>query len=226
LLLILPWNFYFILAQKSNRVSDLVVDLSEENFNSDNTPQPRESILLKAMSDIMVLLESNSSGVSNIPSETIKDVPLLVPIDELSQEAFFTTDYASTGQFPQPYPVTTPIEDYSLSSSSTQTILSPEARLILSEQMRKHVQLLTQMHLITAQQSDLKSVTEGCHCMLQNLVPYKHRLEIANLDEAFDLINRWETVVTKSLPEELRKYQRPVVNFRYDCMSLEVLSEI
>jgi hypothetical protein len=62
--------------------------------------------------------------------------------------------------------------------------------------------------------------------MLQNLVPYKHRLEIANLDEAFDLINRWETVVTKSLPEELRKYQRPVVNFRYDCMSLEVLSEI
>ncbi|XP_046651648.1 uncharacterized protein LOC124342632 isoform X3 [Daphnia pulicaria] len=61
--------------------------------------------------------------------------------------------------------------------------------------------------------SDLKPVTEGCHSMLQELVPLKQRMEIANLDEALDLVKRWETVVTKASSEELRKYQRQVVNY-------------
>lgn len=170
------------------------------------------------MSVIKVLLEPNSIGVSNIPTESIEDVPLLVPIDESFQKASFPTDYDSIEMFLQPCPSTTPIEDYYL-QSSTQIVLSPEAQIMLSEQMRKHVQLLTQMHLITAQQSDLKLVTESCHCMLQNLVPLKQRLEIVNLDEALDLITHWEAIVTKASPEELRKYQRPVVNCGYVYMA-------
>jgi hypothetical protein len=46
----------------------------------------------------------------------------------------------------------------SLQSSTVE--LSPEATLLLNEQLRKYVQLLTQMHLITAQQPGLESVTE------------------------------------------------------------------
>jgi hypothetical protein len=168
------------------------------------------------MSDITVLLEPNYPEANEIPNKVrIEDLPPLVPIYESFQEASFPTDYAPVEIFFQPYPANIPIEDNFLQSSA-EVVLSPEAQIMFSEQMRKHVQLLTQMYLITAQQSDLKSVTEGCHSMLQDLVPLKQRMEIANLDEALDLVKRWETVVTKASSEELRKYQRKVVHCGYD----------
>jgi hypothetical protein len=89
---------------------------------------------------------------------------------------------------------------------------SPDETILLNEQLRKHVQLLTQMHLITANQSGLENVTEECRFMLQELVPLKQRVDIANLDEAIDLVNHWETVVTKVPPEVLVKFQRTIVN--------------
>ncbi|XP_046451509.1 uncharacterized protein LOC124199645 isoform X2 [Daphnia pulex] len=204
--------------QETNRISDLNDNLfSETNNNSISSatiPQPSPCSFSKAMSDTTVLLEPNHSEANEIPNGVrIQDVPPLVPIYESFQEASFPTDYAPVEIFYQPYPANIPIEDNSLESSITQVVLSPEAQIMLSEQMRKHVQLLTQMHLITAQQSDLKPVTEGCHSMLQELVPLKERMEIANLDEALDLVKRWETVVTKASSEELRKYQRQVVNY-------------
>lgn len=207
-------------SQETNRISDLNDNLfSETNNNSISSatiPQPSPCSFFKAMSDTTVLLEPNHPEANEIPNGVrIQDVPPLVPIYESFQEASFPTDYAPVEIFYQPYPANIPIEDNSL-ESSTQVVLSPEAQIMLSEQMRKHVQLLTQMHLITAQQSDLKPVTEGCHSMLQELVPLKQRMEIANLDEALDLVKRWETVVTKASSEELRKYQRQVVNYGYD----------
>jgi hypothetical protein len=99
-----------------------------------------------------------------------------------------------------------------VSSLQSYTVeLSPEATLLLNEQLRKHVQLLAQMHLITEQQPGLESVTEECRFMLQDLVPLKQQVDIANLDEAIDLVNHWETVVTKAPPEELKRFQRTVV---------------
>jgi hypothetical protein len=65
------------------------------------------------------------------------------------------------------------------------------------------------MHLFTAQQSALTSVTEECQKMLQDLIPFKQRMGIANLDEALDLVTHWENVVSKSEPEEFCRYQRP-----------------
>jgi hypothetical protein len=97
------------------------------------------------------------------------------------------------------------------SLQSPSIVLSPEATLLLNEQLRKHVQLLTQMHLITAQQPGLENVTEECRFMLQDLVPLKQRVDIANLDEAIYLVNHWETVVTKVPHEELTKFQRTVI---------------
>ncbi len=56
---------------------------------------------------------------------------------------------------------------------------SPDETILLNEQLRKHVQLLTIMHLITAQQSGLEEVTGKCKLMLQELVPLKQRVDIA-----------------------------------------------
>jgi hypothetical protein len=165
------------------------------------------------MSGIMVLLEPNSPGVTKIPNEIAEYDPPLVSIVESLQDVSFPTEYVLDEIFSQPCAALNSIEGNSLQSSNQGT-LSSESQIILSEQMRKHVQLLTQMHLITAQQSDLQSVTKDCLSMLHDLVPLKQQMEIANLDEAIDLITRWETVVTKATSDKLRKYQRPVVNYK------------
>uniref|UniRef100_A0A0P4XQK3 GON-4 protein n=1 Tax=Daphnia magna TaxID=35525 RepID=A0A0P4XQK3_9CRUS len=205
-------------------VSELLSELFEADFSSsdeENTKrstepvrvrEPADDILQTAMSDIMVQLETNSPSTSKTPAKPTGIVQPLVPIPirEPVQDfpftvSFPTLDCAPIEMFPQIDPVNGPTE------VSSTLILSPEATLLLNEQMRKHVQLLTQMHLITAQQSGLESITEECRFMLQDLVSLKQRVDIANLDEALDLVNYWESVVTKVPPEELTKFQRTVI---------------
>jgi hypothetical protein len=154
----------------------------------------------------------------NLCTET-PTIPSLIPIHEKSfQEMPFTANLIrenalSIDMFPKPCPTLMPtMEDYDTRIAA----LAPDAILLFSEQMRKHVQLLTQMHLITAQQSTLVSVTEECRSMLQDLLPLKQNMEIANLDEALDLVTYWETNVTKTSPETLFKFERTVVTSGYD----------
>ncbi len=160
---------------------------------NDQEQQSSNEMLLQAMTDIVdiIELEPTLPRCNLIPSK----IPPLVPIRE------------NVEMIPHQYcPI--PIED-DLFESPTNVILSPETKLLLSEQMRKHVQLLTQMHLFTAQQSALTSVTEECRSMLQDLIPLKQRMAIANLDEALDLVTHWENIVSKSEPEEFCRYQKP-----------------
>ena len=89
--------------------------------------------------------------------------------------------------------------------------MSVEARCLLEEQLRKHVQLLTQTHLISAQQVELTSVTQECHGMLTDLIPISRNVEIANLEEAINLINYWDTVVEKIPVSDIQTYQQKVV---------------
>lgn len=161
--------------------------------------------------DMSLLLHQNLCTETPIPS--------LIPIHEKSfQEMPFTVNLIrenalSIDMFPKPCPTLMPtMEDYDTRIAA----LAPEAILLFSEQMRKHVQLLTQMHLITAQQSTLASVTEECRSMLQDLLPLKQNMEIANLDEALNLVTYWETNVTKTSPETLFKFERTVVTSGYD----------
>ncbi|XP_046637979.1 uncharacterized protein LOC124316215 [Daphnia pulicaria] len=149
----------------------------------------------------------------NLCTET-PTIPSLIPIHEKSfQEMPFTANLIrekalSIDMFPKPCPTLMPtMEDYDTRIAA----LAPDAILLFNEQMRKHVQLLTQMHLITAQQSTLVSVTEECRSMLQDLLSLKQNMEIANLDEALDLVTYWETNVTKTSPETLFKFERTVV---------------
>ena len=91
---------------------------------------------------------------------------------------------------------------------------SGELKLILEEQMRKHVQLLTQMHLITAQQSELSWVTKQCRNMLLDLTAVSS-VDIANLSEAVELTEHWETAVINFPSKDYRPYQRTIVSNGY-----------
>ena len=135
-----------------------------------------------------------------LPSFTQQQEPATSNFSILNNALSFDT-------FPEPSPTSFPIEDDAI----TMIALTPEATLLFAEQMRKHVQLLTQMHLITAQQSALAFATEECRTMIQDLLPLKQRMEIANLDEALELVTYWETIVTKTPPEKLMKFERTVV---------------
>jgi hypothetical protein len=135
-----------------------------------------------------------------LPSFTLQQEPATSNFSILNNALSFDT-------FPEPTPTSFPIEDDAI----TMIALTPEATLLFAEQMRKHVQLLTQMHLITAQQSALAFATEECRTMIQDLLPLKQRMEIANLDEALELVTYWETIVTKTPPEKLMKFERTVV---------------
>ena len=197
-------------------VSELLSELFEEDFSSSDEEAsqtnpvriqpPNEDILQTAMSDIIVQLEPNSPG-TKIPGKPTGVVqPLLpsVPTHELHQNMAFTIsfptlDYAPVEVIPQHGSYVTPFQDASMESP---IVLSPEATCILGEQM----------HLISAQQTSLVSVTDECRHMLQELVPLTQKIEIANLNEALDLVTHWETVVTKKSPEEVLRFQRTIVS--------------
>lgn len=206
-------------------VSELLSELFEEDFSSSDeeptqfktnaTPsqQQNEDILQTAMSDLIAPLESNTSGISKVPGKPTGIVQPLPATHEPLHNVAFTVSFPTMEcptieVFTQPLPTSSDSQDV----YSQPTIeLSYETKLLLSEQMRKHVQLLTQMHLITAQQSTLAPVTEECRLMLQDLLAVTNKIEIANLEEALDLVSRWEEVATKTPADELRRFQRTVV---------------
>lgn len=166
------------------------LSLEIDQPENDQEQQSSNELLLQVMTDIVDIIELEPTlPRSNL---ILSKMPPLVPIRE---------------NVDCPIPIAE--DDFLLESPTNNVILSPETKLLLSEQMRKHVQLLTQMHLFTAQQSALTSVTEECRSMLQDLIPFKQRMGIANLDEALDLVTHWENVVSKSEPEEFCRYQRP-----------------
>jgi len=171
----------------------LELDLSK----NDKEQQSSNEMLLQAMTDIVDIIKLEPP----LPRSNLGlcKMPPLVPIKENAET------------IPQYWPI--PIEE-DLLESPTNVILSPETKLLLSEQMRKHVQLLTQMHLFTAQQSALTYVSEECRSMLQDLIPFRQQMNIANLDEALDLVTHWENIVSKTDSQEFCRYQRPAdVNF-------------
>ena len=202
----------------------MLSELFEEDFSSSDeettkpsshlprVQQPTDDILQTVISDIIVQMEPSSPGTSKTSGKPTGIVQPLVSIHE-PQDMPFTISFPTMDLPPievQPNHISSSNEVSSLQSLAV--VFSPEATLLLSEQLRKHVQLLTQMHLITANQSGLENVTEECRFMLQELVPLKQRVDIANLDEAIDLVNHWETVVTKIPLEVLVKFQRTIVN--------------
>ncbi|EFX70854.1 hypothetical protein DAPPUDRAFT_112291 [Daphnia pulex] len=202
---------------------DVVELLFEEDFSSSDeettkpsndiprVQQPTENILQTAISEIIVQLEPSSPEICKTLGTPTGIVQPLV-VNHEAQDMPFTISFP-TMDLPQIEMFHNPCSSLSeVSSLQSSTVeLSPEATLLLNEQLRKHVQLLTQMHLITAQQAGLENVTEKCRFMLQDLVPLKQRVDIANLDEAIRLVTHWETVVTKVPPEKLKKFQRTVV---------------
>lgn len=194
---------------------DLVSSSDEETSDQQAvTKKTGQDILQTAMSDIIVQLDSPSESSRSGQKPTGIVQPLVPsPVIESNGVAFTvsfpTIDCQPIEIFPQypqsPCPTNQP-------SSESGIELSAEARMLLTEQMRKHVQLLTQMHLITAQQSSLTSVTDECRIMLHELLPCSQKVEIANLEEAIQLITFWDHTVVKRTPEELSKYQRTIVN--------------
>jgi hypothetical protein len=159
---------------------------------ADQEQQSSNEILLKAMTDIVDIIKLEPT----LPESNmiLCEMPALIPIQKYNE------------MISQHFPIK--IED-DLLGSSTKVVLPPETKLLLSEQMRKHVQLLTQMHLIIAQQSPLSPMRDECRSMLLDLVPFKQRMDIANLDEALDLIAHWEIVISRTEPEELCQNQSP-----------------
>lgn len=210
-------------------VSELLSELFEEDFSSSDEEasnvktavreeQPCKDILQTAMSDIIVELEPTSPNASKSISKPTGIVQPLVLSNEPSQEMAFTISFPTLDCppveiIPQHCPSVTLFHDPL--SEPTTAVLSPEAKLLLSEQMRKHVQLLTQMHFITAQQTALASVTDECRVMLHELVPLTQRVEIANLTEALELVTCWDIVAPKIPPEQLRRFQVSVVQCGY-----------
>lgn len=113
-----------------------------------------------------------------------------------------TAEPAIQGVYPDSPPAT----------SSGLMVLPLEAQLLFEEQMRKHVQLLTQMHLITAQQEELTSVAQECRAMLGELLPLAQRgWDISNVEEAVQLTDHWASTVEKIPAERLKGFQREVV---------------
>ena len=86
-------------------------------------------------------------------------------------------------------------------------VLFPEeTKLLLHEQLRKHVQLSTQMHLITARQEQLCDVASNCKSMLYDLTRLSISGEIYNLAEAVELVDKWETFIAQN-PSRRQKHE-------------------
>ena len=81
--------------------------------------------------------------------------------------------------------------------------LSLNMQQIFEEQMRKHVQLLTQTHLIAVQQVGLSSQVRRCRSMLNELLAISQSFDIANIQEAVQLVNYWESVAVKIPQDEI-----------------------
>lgn len=206
-------------------VSELLSELFEEDLTSSDdeasqsAKKSSEDILQNAMSDIIVQLDPSSpEGSKAAPKPTGIVQPLVPSPENVPNSVAYTISFPTIDCAPiEIYPSVPPSSTCSNENAVEPYVveLTPEARMLLSEQMRKHVQLLTQMHLITAQQSSLASVTEECRSMLHELLPLNRVVEIANVEEAVELVAYWDQVVVKHSPEELQRFQRTVVDCGY-----------
>ena len=201
-------------------VSELLSELFEDELSSSDEELPLAPTedIQSALRDIAVQLEpTDTAGIRskspNKPTGIVQPLPAtpLVVRENMAITVSFPT--LSTCS-PIEVVVQLPEQEQDLDVSSTispLSVMSVEARCLLEEQLRKHVQLLTQTHLISAQQVELTSVTQECHGMLTDLIPISRNVEIANLEEAINLINYWDTVVEKIPVSDIQTYQQKVV---------------
>lgn len=206
-------------------VRELLSELFEEDFSSSEEEtrdgplkslQPDNQVVLQtSIQEAVTPVDQNSEELSKIPA---KPMGIVQPLPaNPSSGLSFTISFPTIDHAPiEMHPISTVSEAEAPSSHCFETpIMSPESKLILEEQLRKHVQLLTQMHLITTQESELAPVALKCRTMLQELQPFSHHLNILNLHEAISLVNTWEVSATKIPPDQLRRFQRSVVDSGY-----------
>ena len=200
-------------------VSELLSELFEDNFSSaeeevtlKSLSAPTEDILQSAYDAIDELQLSPGLNKHSKPTGIVLPTPVTqVPFpDQTITISFPTLDYSPVELRCNPH-----ISTYEQQSAhSSNVFISGESRLILEDQMRKHVQLLTQIHLITAQQLELSFATKQCREMLLELTTMSS-VDIANLSEAVDLTGHWERVVTAFPLKNFSTFQRKLVSNGY-----------
>lgn len=202
-------------------VSELLSELFEEDFSSTedettlkNLSNPTEDILQSAYDAIDELQSTVSPGLNRYSKPTGIVLPTPVTqspnLDQTIAVSFPTLNYTPVELKYDPY---ISISEQQMSDNPN-IFISEEPRLILEEQMRKHVQLLTQMHLITAQQSELPWVTKQCRNMLLELTTVSS-VDIANLAEAIELTGHWEAIVPTLPPLNYKPFMRDIVSDGY-----------
>lgn len=198
-------------------VSELLSELFEDELSSSDEEAPLEHTedIQSALRDIAVQLEPTDSALRSKspgkPTGVVQPLPA-APVLVNDNISAFNFNYPTLTSFPSiEVLIQLPEEQSNSPYISPLSIMPTDARFLLEEQMRKHVQLLTQTHLISAQQQELTSVTNECRSMLNDLIPISRNIEIANLDEAVNMVNYWETVVEKVSVHDLRPYQKVVV---------------
>lgn len=212
-------------------VSELLSELFEEASSSDDEthtrpppppaptsrPPSTTDILQTAMTDIMTPPDA-SMRTPIKPTGVVQPMAMPTPSPEsvVLTVMFPTLDHTPITVYAQ-QPAYQP--DASVSPEKS-VVLSPEAKLLLEEQMRKHVQLLTQMHLITAQQVELAAVAQECRSMLNELVPLTRSVDIANLEEAVNLVAYWDQVAARVPSEDTKRFQRKTVTSGYVRLDL------
>ena len=200
-------------------VSELLSELFEQDFSSSEdeltrdrpltTPvmrniEPITDVVQTTQNDIVLRTPAKPTGVVQplLPTPPPEIVPYTI--------SFPTLNFSPIQIMPQQPIEAVPTSVYS--DSSPPVVFSTEMRLLLEEQMRKHVQLLTQTHLIAVQQVELSSVAQGCRSMLNELVSIGRSLDIANVDEAVHLVNYWDSVAVRFSAQDVEKYQRKIVS--------------
>lgn len=98
------------------------------------------------------------------------------------------------------------VRDRSAQEEDVRVTMSSEQRLLLDQQMRKHVQLTTQHFLQTYAHPQLSSCASECKGILVSLkclsgANANSAFNAANLPAAFDLIETWERRLSSSSPE-------------------------
>lgn len=205
-------------------VRELLSELFEEDFSTSDeetrdgaalrpaqTQSASQDILQAALNGIIPPGDQNATILTKTPAKptgVVQPLPALNPSAGLS----FTVSFPTVDYAPIQVNASSPTPEVGPPSCSETPLMSPESRLILEDQLRKHVQLLTQMHLITTQMTELAPVAEKCRSMLQDLQPFSHQLNVYNLNEAISLVNHWEVVAPKIPPDKLKRIQRTVLD--------------
>ena len=202
-------------------VSELLSEFFEEDFScADNEIgmrdllSPAEDILQSAFDVIDDLPLPVSPGYQKCSKPT--GIVLPTPVTQSNSDLTVTLSFPISNYSPVELKGSANTLSFAQEIAFSSDVFLPrESNLLLQEQMRKHVQLLTQMHLITAQQPELSTVTEECRNMLLELTTSASTVDIANLHEAIDLTGHWETITTAMPIDNYRKYQRNVVSEGY-----------